>query len=135
LVIWTSAAQAMGKRRVEIKLVVWLMSTTNQESTSSQCQILECDMALESSQGSYNFGLDLVAIRLYSPELWAPKVSGLQPGTTSGLQLGSPEKKSHLDVTSAERCRVHYMGEGEASPKSGPWWVLCVKVPVACPNT
>jgi hypothetical protein len=22
-----------------------------------------------------------------------------------------------------------------ASPQSGPWWVLCVKVPVACPNT
>jgi hypothetical protein len=33
-------------------------------------------------------------------------------GTMSGLQLGSPEKKSHLDVASAERCRVYYMGEG-----------------------
>jgi hypothetical protein len=28
----------------------------------------------------YNFGLDLVAIRLCSQELWAPKVPGLQPG-------------------------------------------------------
>jgi len=28
----------------------------------------------------YNFGLDLVAIRLGSWELWAPKVLGLQPG-------------------------------------------------------
>jgi len=28
----------------------------------------------------YNFGSDLVAIRLSSQELWAPKVPGLQPG-------------------------------------------------------
>jgi hypothetical protein len=28
----------------------------------------------------YNFGSDLVAIRLCSRELWAPKVPGLQPG-------------------------------------------------------
>jgi hypothetical protein len=28
----------------------------------------------------YKFGLDLVAIRLRSRELWAPKVPGLQPG-------------------------------------------------------
>jgi hypothetical protein len=28
----------------------------------------------------YNFGLDLVAIGLWSWELWAPKVPGLQPG-------------------------------------------------------
>jgi hypothetical protein len=29
---------------------------------------------------SYNFGWDLVLIRLGSREIWAPKVSGLQPG-------------------------------------------------------
>jgi hypothetical protein len=28
----------------------------------------------------YNFGLNFVAIRLWSRELWAPKISGLQPG-------------------------------------------------------
>jgi hypothetical protein len=28
----------------------------------------------------YKFGSDLVAIRLFSRELWAPKVSGLHPG-------------------------------------------------------
>ncbi|CAK9871887.1 unnamed protein product, partial [Sphagnum jensenii] len=33
-------------------------------------------------------------------------------GTISGLQLGSPGKKSHLDVTSTKRCREYYMGEG-----------------------
>jgi len=38
-------------------------------------------------------------------------------GTISGLQLGSPGKKSHLDVTSAERHKVYYMGEGGGFPQ------------------
>jgi hypothetical protein len=57
----------------------------------------------------YNFGLDLVPIRGWSEELRSPKVSG--------LLLGSPGKKSHLDVASAERCKVYYMGEGGGFPR------------------
>jgi hypothetical protein len=91
-----------------------------------------CWKALEES---YNFGLDLVPIRGQGETLCSSKVPGLQHGTVSGLLLGSLEKKSHLDVASAERCRVYYMGEGGGFPESGPWWVKCVKVPVACPDT
>ncbi len=76
----------------------------------------------------YNFGSDLVAIRLCSKELWVPKVPGLQPGqfrdnfgTISGLQLGSPGKKSHFDVALAEHCREYYIGEGGGFP-----WVRAV---------
>jgi hypothetical protein len=65
---------------------------------------------------TYNFGLDLVSIQVWGEELWA-KVSGLQPGIVSGLQLGSPGKKSHLDVASVETCRVYYMGEGGGFPR------------------
>jgi hypothetical protein len=61
---------------------------------------------------SYNFDWDLAPIGCGSREIWAPKVSGLQPGTVSGLLLGSPGKKSHLDVASGENCREYYMGEG-----------------------
>jgi hypothetical protein len=42
---------------------------------------------------SYNFGLELVPIQVRGEELRPSKVPGLQPGTVSGLQLGSPEKK------------------------------------------
>jgi hypothetical protein len=72
----------------------------------------------------YNFGSDLVAIRLCSWELWAPKVLGLQLGQfrdnfeiISRLQLGSPRKKNHLDVASAESCREYYKGEGGGFPR------------------
>jgi len=70
---------------------------------------------------SYNFGLNLVPIRVWGEELWASKVLGLQPRTISGLQLGSLGKKSHLDVASTENCRVYYMGEGGGFP-----WVRTV---------
>jgi hypothetical protein len=96
---------------------VWLPTTKSRESTSSRHSILEWDMALESSWRGYNFGLDLVLIRLYSREIWAPKVSGLQPETVSGLQLGSPGKMCHLDVALAGSYREYYMGEGGGLPR------------------
>jgi hypothetical protein len=34
----------------------------------------------------------------------------------SGLPLGSPETKSHLDVALVESCRIYYMGEGGGFP-------------------
>jgi len=70
---------------------------------------------------SYNFGLDLVSIWVWGEELWPSKVPGLQPGTISGLQLGSPGKKNHSDVASAVRCNEYYMGEGGGFP-----WVQAV---------
>jgi len=85
---------------------------------------------------SYNFGLDLVPIRARGEKLWTPKVSGVQIGTVSGLHFGSPEKKSHLDVSAAESCREYYMGEGGGFPRVQ---VVVSQVsprsPMVCPNT
>jgi hypothetical protein len=70
---------------------------------------------------SYNFGLDLIPIRVRGEELWASKVPGLQLRIVSRLQLGSPGKKCHLDVALAESCREYYYGEGGGFP-----WVRAV---------
>jgi len=51
---------------------------------------------------SYKFAKDLISIRGLSRELQVPKVSGVQTGTFSGLLLGSPGNKSHLDAGAAE---------------------------------
>jgi len=40
------------------------------------------------------------------------------PGTVSGLQLGSPGKKSHLDVVPEMWRKEYYMGEGGGFPPS-----------------
>jgi hypothetical protein len=42
----------------------------------------------------YSFGSDLIAIRLCSRELWAPKVPGLQPGQFRDSNLGVPGKRA-----------------------------------------
>ncbi len=51
---------------------------------------------------SYKFALDIISIEGLSRKLWIPKVSGVQTEIVSRLLLGSPEKKSHLDVGAAE---------------------------------
>jgi len=73
----------------------------------------------------YKFGSDLVAIRLCSQELWAPKVPGLHPGQFRD-NFGTPTWESR---------EKEPFGKVVASLGSGPWWVLWSEVPVACPNT
>jgi len=65
---------------------------------------------------SYKIFLDLILIKGLNKKLWLPKVSEMQTGTVLGLHFGSPGKKCHLDVASAESCREYYMGEGGGFP-------------------
>jgi hypothetical protein len=76
----------------------------------------------------YNFSLNLIAIGGLHKKLCALKVAGIPTITISGLPLVSLGTKSHLDVAPVEGCKVYYKGEGGGFPKSGPWWVLCVRV-------
>jgi hypothetical protein len=52
----------------------------------------------------YKFGSDLVAIRLRSRELWAPKVPGLHPGQFRD-NFGTPTWESREKVTFRRGCR------------------------------
>jgi hypothetical protein len=117
LAIWTFAAKLWAKEGPGVKLPVWLLTTKSRELTSSQCCLKECNWHWKDLDESYNFGLDLVLIWVRGEELWPSKVLGLQPGTVSRFQLGSPGKKNHLDVASAKSCRVYYMGEGGGFPQ------------------
>jgi hypothetical protein len=85
---------------------------------------------------SYKFALDLIPIGGLSKELWLREDSGVQTGTVSGLLVGSPETKSHLDVGAMERRREYDMGEDGGFPRV---WVVVSLVspwsPVACPST
>jgi hypothetical protein len=88
---------------------------------------------------SYNFSIGgLIA------KLWGSKVAGVPAGGISGLPLGSPGKKSHLDVASVESHRVYYKGEGGGFPQVRamvslvcpccPWLVLAPRVLQLCTN-
>jgi hypothetical protein len=119
-----------------------------------------CDRTLQSgvmTVQSSNFGSDLLAIGLYNRELWPFKVSTLvQTSSQSDSAVGSYDRSKFQESRrdnfgtpfweSREfvpfGCSLH--GELKRilsgvrwwlTPESGPWWVLCVQVPVASPNT
>jgi hypothetical protein len=84
----------------------------------------------------YNFALDLIMIRGLHRKLCALKVAGVPTVGISGLPLGSPGTKSHLDVALVESCRVYYKGEGGGFPQV--WAVVslvCPSLPVVRPST
>jgi hypothetical protein len=108
-----------------VKLAVWLPTTKSRESTSSRSPNWECDTSLERSRR----GLQV----WFRPRHDQTSQSGVMSSqksrdfirdsfeTISGLQLGSPGKKSHVDVVSTEWRREYYMGEGGGFP-----WVRAV---------
>ncbi len=65
---------------------------------------------------NYKIASDLIPIRGLSRELQAPKVPRVQTGTVSGLLLGSPRNKNHLNAGAAEQRKEYYMGEGGGFP-------------------
>jgi hypothetical protein len=65
----------------------------------------------------YNFALNLILIGGLQKKLSSCKVAGVSTLAISGLPLGSPGTKSHLDEGAAERCKVYYMGEGGGFPR------------------
>jgi len=106
-----------AKEGLGVKLAVWLPITKSRESTSSRRHLKECDMALKNSRWELQLWFRARPDSSSGKELWPSKVPGLQPRIVSGLQLGSPEKKSHLDVALVESCRIYYMGEGGGFPR------------------
>jgi hypothetical protein len=92
----------------------------------------------------YNFAPNLLAIWGLHAKLWATKIAGVPTMRISGLPLGSPRTKSHLDVALVESCRVYYKGERGGFPQvqavvnlvnpSCPWLVLAPKVFQLCTN-
>jgi hypothetical protein len=92
----------------------------------------------------YNFAFDHIAIRGLQRKLCAFKVAGVPIDVISGLPLGSPGTKSHLDVAPVERRRVYYKGEGGGFPQvwamvslvcpGCPWLILAPKALQLCNN-
>jgi len=92
----------------------------------------------------YNFASDLISIKGLHTKLWRPEVMGVPTLAISGLPLGSPGTKNHLDVSPVERCIICYKGEGGGFPQvwamvslvclSCMWFILAPKVLQLCTN-
>ncbi len=132
------------KERLGVKLVVWFLTIKSRESTRFTCVQVACNISLESSWRGYNFASNLISIRVLHTKLWAPKVVGVPTLAISGLPLGSPGTKCHLDVGFMERHIIYYKGEGGGFPQVQAvlsfassnylWFVLAPKVLQLCTN-
>jgi len=77
---------------------------------------------------SYNFASDRIAIQGLLAKLWGSKVPGVPFGAISGLPRGVPGKIAIWMWAPWRVTEYTIRGKVVASPKSGPWWVLCVRV-------
>jgi len=110
------------KERLGVKLPIWLPTRKSQESTLFTCFQTTCHIPLESSWR----GLQLC----FRPQLdlrFACKVMRFQScrspswrdfGMTKTIWMWAPWRGVEYTIR----------GKVVASPKSGPWWVLCVRV-------
>jgi hypothetical protein len=124
LVIWTSAAQVMGKRKgweSNWQFDSWPLKVGNRPAPN--VRLGSVTWRWKAFEKGYKFGSDLVSIGGRGEKLWCPKVLGVPGKSAIRMQVwrrGTENTIGRMVVT---------------PPESGPWWVLCVKVPVACPNT
>jgi len=145
LLIWTSETQVVSKRRAGSQTT---NLTPDQKKVGNQPDLLVCRWRAtyhwKVLDKGYNFTWDYISIRGLFAKLWGSKVARILTWVISGLLLGSPETKSHLDVGPMERCRVYYKGEGGGFPQVWalvnlvcpccPWLVLAPKVLQLCTN-
>jgi len=97
--IWTPKTQVMVKRKV------------GNRSNFLVCRCRATYRWKVLGKG-YNFTLDVILIRGLKTKLWAPKVVGVPTLEISGLPVGSPGTKCHLDAGLWASHIVYYTGEG-----------------------
>jgi hypothetical protein len=115
-----------------VKLPVWLLTTKSWESTSFWRLQKEWDKALEIYRGELQLWL-----RPHSNQRLEPGVMSVQSlGSPTRNNFGTPpwESRENLPFGCGSRGKLQRIlyGEGGYFPESGPWWVKCVKVPMAC---
>ncbi len=85
---------------------------------------------------SYNFALNCILIGGLYTKLWAPKVAEVPSLRISGLPLGNPKTKCHLDAGFVKRHKIYYKREGGGFLQV--WAVMNLmssNLPMACPST
>jgi hypothetical protein len=130
LAIWTSVTQVMGKRRVGSQtgnltsdhkksgFDLFPTSELRVQYVVGKISTRVTSLVQTSSRSDFTIG---------SYELPKSRDSNRDSfGTISELQLGSPGKKSHLDVVPEMWRREYYMGEGGGFPRVRA--VMCLVV-------
>jgi hypothetical protein len=96
LIIWTSAAQVMGKRRARSQTNSRPLKVRNRPVPDVRSR--NATRRWKALFEGYKICSDLVAIRGQGEELWLSKVPGLQPGLIRD-NFGTPFRESRENVT------------------------------------
>jgi len=100
-----------------VKLAIWLPTTKSRKSTSFWHPNWKCNMALERSWRGLQLWFRPHCDQTLQSGVTSVQSPGTPTGTISGFQLGSPGKKSHLDVVPKMWRIEYYMGEGGDFPR------------------
>jgi len=117
------------KERLGVKLAIWLLTTKSRESTQFPRIQVACNIPLEISRQ----GIQL-CFRIHCNWRSAHKVMGPQNcGSPDVGNFGTPtweswDKKVILMWASWRGTKYTIRGKVVASPKSGAWWVLWVRI-------
>jgi hypothetical protein len=104
------------KEGLGVKLAVWLPTIKSLESP--HFLVCKCFVTYrwKAHNEGYNFALDLILIGGLYAKLWAIKIVGVPTVGISGLSLGSPGTKCHLNVGPVASHVVYYKREGGGFP-------------------
>jgi hypothetical protein len=115
------------KEGLGVKLAIWLTTTKSQESTQFTYLQMMCNIPLESSQQKLQLCFRIHLNWRFTCKVMGSKVMGVPTWAISRLPLGNPGTKNHLNVGPIIT-KYTIKEKVVASPKSRPWWVLCVHV-------
>jgi hypothetical protein len=117
------------KERPGVKLAIWLPTTKSQESTRFTWLQTTCHISLESSRR----GLQLCFRPHYDRRSVEEVMCPQSPGSPRWQDFRTPtresrERKAIWMQVPWRGTEYTIRGKVVASPKSGPWWILCVCV-------
>jgi hypothetical protein len=107
----------------------WLPTTRSRESTRNTWLQTTCDIPLESSRRELQLCFRPHCDRSFAQEVMRPQ----NPGSPNWQDFGTParesqERKAIWMQAPWRGTEYTIRGKVVASPKFGPWWVLCVRV-------
>jgi hypothetical protein len=125
-----------AKERVGVKLAIWLPTTKSWDSTRFSCVQATCDIPLERSRRGLQLCFRPCCDRMSTQEVMCLQSRGNPGWWNFGTPTWESQDKMAIWMQSPwSGIEYTIRGKVVASPKSGPWWVLCVRLPVVLPNT
>jgi hypothetical protein len=126
--IWNISYGQKKGRKSNWQFDSWPLKVRNRPD-SLPCVQATCDIPLKRSRQGLQLCFRLHCNRRFSQEVMHLQSCGSPSCRNFGTPIWESRDKSHLNVAPMERRRVYTIkGKVVASPKSGLWWVLCVRV-------